>query len=635
LQRFSATFRIAVALASLSVCVLVIAHVFELLPDRQKQIIQIRAVLCESVAISCAAAAAKKDLQHLEATLNLLTQRRPEVLSASIVDRAGNAILTVNPRHDSSSVAAEIVSVPLLADNNRWGELTLRFRPVERGMWGVTSSRMRLIGFITALNCLAFFWYLRRILQHLNPSKVIPPRVRSTLDTFAEGLLVLNRDHRIVLANDAFARTVGERPDDLQGRKIDQLPWQKNPDEPEDTVYPWERALQESTTQTGSFVSLKTIKDFKRTFMVNVAPVIAEDGGCHGVLASFDDVTEIQQRNAVLRQMLAKLEDSREQIRKQNEELKQLATRDPLTACLNRRAFFEVFDSHFSGSQRYEKPLTCILLDVDHFKDVNDQHGHAVGDEVLKHVAEVVRASIRQADQLCRYGGEEFCIALPEQDVEKGYFVANKVREAVQSADIRGLRVTVSLGVTASDLGADTAQRLVQQADEALYAAKRTGRNRVCRWDKMPEQSEMTIECPSHDPTETADQFETIVPFHTVQALFSAMFFRAPSVAEHCRRVADYDPALGIETTQVLVTIAGLIIAWSVLIMVYNLVSSTRKKEVAQSNPWGSRSPEWQIPSPAPEFNYDVPFEVIGDPYDYGLPDAAYLNMSPTPASGD
>lgn len=101
------------------------------------------------------------------------------------------------------------------------------------------------------------------------------------------------------------------------------------------------------------------------------------------------------------------------------------------------------------------------------------------------------------------------------------------------------------------------------------------------------------------------------------------------------RRVADYDPALGIETTQVLVTIAGLIIGWSVLIMVYNLVSSARRKEVAQSNPWGSRSPEWQIPSPAPEFNYDVPFEVIGNPYDYGLPDAEYVNMSPAPVAGD
>lgn len=101
------------------------------------------------------------------------------------------------------------------------------------------------------------------------------------------------------------------------------------------------------------------------------------------------------------------------------------------------------------------------------------------------------------------------------------------------------------------------------------------------------------------------------------------------------RRIADYDPALGITSTQVLVTIAGLIIGWSVLIMIYNLVSSARRKELAETNPWRSRSPEWQIPNPAPEFNYDVPFEVIGDPYDYGLADADYVSMAPAPAAGD
>ena len=100
------------------------------------------------------------------------------------------------------------------------------------------------------------------------------------------------------------------------------------------------------------------------------------------------------------------------------------------------------------------------------------------------------------------------------------------------------------------------------------------------------------------------------------------------------RRIADYDPALGIDATQLLVTLAGLIIGWSVLIMVYNLVSSAQKGRAAGTNPWRSRSPEWQIPSPVPEFNYDVPFEVVGDPYDYGLADSVYTRVV-APASGD
>lgn len=100
------------------------------------------------------------------------------------------------------------------------------------------------------------------------------------------------------------------------------------------------------------------------------------------------------------------------------------------------------------------------------------------------------------------------------------------------------------------------------------------------------------------------------------------------------RRIADYDPALGVETGQVLITIAALVIGWSILIMIYNLISSARTQAVASRNPWRSRSPEWQTPTPVPEFNYEVPFEVVGDPYDYGLENASYIRMAPAP-SGD
>jgi cytochrome c oxidase subunit 1 len=95
------------------------------------------------------------------------------------------------------------------------------------------------------------------------------------------------------------------------------------------------------------------------------------------------------------------------------------------------------------------------------------------------------------------------------------------------------------------------------------------------------------------------------------------------------RRIADYDPALHLDTTQLLITIAGFVIAASVLIAFFNLAYSLKRGEVAVANPWGSRSPEWQIPSPAPAHNYDVPFEVVGEPYDYGLPGSVYVNMHP------
>lgn len=101
------------------------------------------------------------------------------------------------------------------------------------------------------------------------------------------------------------------------------------------------------------------------------------------------------------------------------------------------------------------------------------------------------------------------------------------------------------------------------------------------------------------------------------------------------RRVADYDPALGITTTHILITMAALVIGWSVLIMVYNFISSARSQPIADPNPWRSRSPEWQIPYPVPEFNYAVPFEVVGEPYDYGLADSVYTRSIVPAPSGD
>jgi cytochrome c oxidase subunit 1 len=97
------------------------------------------------------------------------------------------------------------------------------------------------------------------------------------------------------------------------------------------------------------------------------------------------------------------------------------------------------------------------------------------------------------------------------------------------------------------------------------------------------------------------------------------------------RRIVDYDAALGIEGTQMVITIAGFVIGLSVLIMIYNLIRSARRGEVAERNPWRSRSPEWQIPSPIPEVAYPQPFQVIGDPYDYGLPDSVYVKVPAPP----
>jgi PleD family two-component response regulator len=130
----------------------------------------------------------------------------------------------------------------------------------------------------------------------------------------------------------------------------------------------------------GGMLALQGSQENRRFFMVNSAPIMDEVGQYRGALASFEDVTELQENRAELLKMLDALRQSRDEIHTQNEELQFLATRDPLTSCLNRRTFFEQFEFHWKLSTRYKQALSCIVVDLDCFKSINDTYGHGTGD---------------------------------------------------------------------------------------------------------------------------------------------------------------------------------------------------------------------------------------------------------------
>lgn len=160
-------------------------------------------------------------------------------------------------------------------------------------------------------------------------------------------------------------------------------------------------------------------------------------------------------------------------------ELRERAEKDYLTGVFNRRKFYEILAHELERAQRYERALSLIMMDIDHFKKVNDTHGHAVGDEVLKATAAMVRAHIRDTDTLARIGGEEFVILAPETTLEHTLGLAEKVRCTIAAAELpRCGKITISFGVTALD-DTVTIDEFVRRADEALYRAKNTGRNRV------------------------------------------------------------------------------------------------------------------------------------------------------------
>ncbi len=166
------------------------------------------------------------------------------------------------------------------------------------------------------------------------------------------------------------------------------------------------------------------------------------------------------------------------------EKLQQLAVTDSLTGLLNRRALYDVLQHELVRCRRYGHPLAVIVFDVDHFKTVNDVHGHPAGDEVLRHVAAIATNVVRGTDSVARYGGEEFVVSAPETDLTRAVLLAERLRNALRSTAITldgdgPISVTASFGVATLQSSDESPDSVLLRADQALYAAKAAGRDRV------------------------------------------------------------------------------------------------------------------------------------------------------------
>jgi two-component system, cell cycle response regulator len=178
----------------------------------------------------------------------------------------------------------------------------------------------------------------------------------------------------------------------------------------------------------------------------------------------------------------ARIAELQEQLIAARERLRIEATHDSLTGLLNRTAFFDGFHKEVTRARRYKTPLALIMADLDHFKAINDRHGHPIGDAVLRETARRLRGSIRASDVIGRYGGEEFIVAAPDCNMQDAMALAERFRTCICGLPIPAnegeVLVTMSLGVAAT-CDMDEADRLLHVADEALYRAKHAGRNKV------------------------------------------------------------------------------------------------------------------------------------------------------------
>ncbi len=166
-----------------------------------------------------------------------------------------------------------------------------------------------------------------------------------------------------------------------------------------------------------------------------------------------------------------------------HEEIYRLTIEDSLTQIANKRALLDFLDREFARAKRYQRDLSVVMMDLDHFKRVNDTFGHLMGDFVLRDFAKLVASRIRKEELFARYGGEEFCVVLPEMDKEKAVRFAETVRQLIEdhgfSFEGNQLRMTASFGVAVVDATMSRPEDLVAAADEHLYRAKNEGRNRV------------------------------------------------------------------------------------------------------------------------------------------------------------
>ena len=203
------------------------------IPDRQSAVLEGRAALCESIAMSGSDYIARSEMRRLEHLLESLVERQPDIVSAGVRRADGRLPIDIGGHREnwsedeSERSNSTHVRVPIRSGEEKWGTVELRFQAMQEAGWAgiLNNPWVRLATFVTAAAYIVFFIYLGRMLQHLDPSQAVPRRVRAALDSLAEGLLVIDREGRIVLANQAFSDWVRRAPEKMIGVQADSLDW--------------------------------------------------------------------------------------------------------------------------------------------------------------------------------------------------------------------------------------------------------------------------------------------------------------------------------------------------------------------------------------------------------------------------
>ncbi|QDT11680.1 diguanylate cyclase [Stieleria marina] len=540
--------RLAFALVCVGASLILGGHWLGLIPDSAPVKLRARNDMTETIAINAAAHVRKNQWSDLKTTLQTHVDRSDQLISIGVRSDMGTLRIATGHHEDTwrqrdeENSRVQAYNVPITLNRRPWGQVEVCFandQPTAMGKaMGNPVTRLLVYFFVAGL--VAYTIFVTRIMRVFNSTQVVPDRVRQALDTLAEGLLILDEQEKIVLANQAFAESVGMQSSELIGATASHLPWEHIDGTP-DSSYPWTMAIDQFAVKTDHLLRFNLPDGQQCIFSVNAAP-LGNDASHKGTLATFRDVTHIEKHRVELESMLSMLRSSRDEVERKNAELEILATQDALTGCLNRRAFFARFDRLWEAAKKANAPLSCIMIDNDHFKNVNDTYGHQVGDEVLRRVARTIRDQHGERGLVCRYGGEEFCVVLPGCTLEQALDLANETREAIAAItfdDPAELTLTASMGVSEMCFEPVDPQEMINQADICLYTAKHRGRNCVVQFDPNTPEGEALAETTSEENASELSLDRIDIPYRAVTALVAALSYRDANTAEHSRRVAE------------------------------------------------------------------------------------------------
>ena len=302
--------------------------------------------------------------------------------------------------------------------------------------------------------------YVTDIVRHSDELELL----RNALDNISDGVMLLDADLRAQFLNKRVREYFGVTPEQVTTRPTYLELLRNAPDADQHDVAPDQLAAlfgrRVEAARTGTPAVADKVLPNGRHIRMHCAITAA-----NGRLMTFCDITDLV-HNAEL--------------------LEKLATVDAMTGLYNRRHFMVLAEAEWGRFQRYQRPLSMLMLDIDHFKSVNDRYGHAVGDEAIALVAAACQRGKRNSDVAGRLGGEEFAILLPETDAAQALVVAERVREGVaaQFLSVHKVRfnVTISVGVAEAVVSMPAIDALLRACDEALYQAKGSGRNRTVTW---------------------------------------------------------------------------------------------------------------------------------------------------------